>query len=452
MKLRTWPVLVLGFGTLLLLSVLAGLDSWKRVGQAYSTIASVHEQHARTEQALRDIESGIYLSGIYVRDFLLDLSRAGSDSHRQELLAIRSSMDKDLQVLGSSEVQARSALVGQLRREVAAYWDSLEPIFQWTPVQKIALSTSFLRGRVLRPREAVLRMAAEAKTLNAAELADRQQKLDRAMRAFRRSGQNTLALMLVMGLLASLASIIAVSRVERRAAEQHHQTELAEQEMRRLSRKVVQAQEDERRNLSRELHDEVGQTITALRVELGNLEKLREAPAEEFRRHLEDAKELAAGTLRSVRDIAMGLRPSVLDDLGVGPGLEWQGREFSRRTGIPVEVLVEGLPPDVPEQHRTCVYRVVQEALTNCARHAQAHRIRIALHTQAGRMCLTVQDDGRGVPAEVREGRRGASVGLGLLGIEERVRELGGSLSILSQKGKGTLLKIIVPLPARATA
>jgi signal transduction histidine kinase len=94
----------------------------------------------------------------------------------------------------------------------------------------------------------------------------------------------------------------------------------------------------------------------------------------------------------------------------------------------------------------------VQEALTNCARHASAHRIRIALHTQGGRLYLTVQDDGRGVPAEIAQGRRGASVGLGLIGIEERVRELGGNLAILSQKGKGTVLKIVVPLPAEASA
>ncbi|HEX8984809.1 MAG TPA: sensor histidine kinase, partial [Bryobacteraceae bacterium] len=291
-----------------------------------------------------------------------------------------------------------------------------------------------------------------AKALNTADLAERQRRLDRAVRGFRRAGQNTLTVVLVLGLLAALATIIGVSRLELRAEEQHRQTEIAEREMRRLSRKLIRAQEDERRSLSRELHDEVGQTLTALRVELGNLEKLRAAPAEEFRRHLDDAKELAAGTLRSVRDIAMGLRPSVLDDLGVGPGLEWQGREFSRHTGIPVEVLVEGIPSDVPETHRTCVYRVVQEALTNCARHAGAHRIRIALHTQGGRLYLTVQDDGRGVPAEIAEGRRGASVGLGLIGIEERVRELGGNLAILSQKGKGTVLKIVVPLPAEASA
>ena len=447
MKVRTWPVLVVGFGTLLLLTVLSGLDSWRRAAQIYSTIVALHQNHARAEQALGDIESGIYLSGIYVRDFLLDLSRETSDSHRQELREIRTSMEAALRVLAGTRQDIHSGLVDQLKGEVAGYWDSLEPIFTWTPVQKIALSTSFLRGRVLRRREAVLNIAAESKVINAADLAVRQRKLDAAMAEFRRSGQRTLSVALALGLIASLVSIIRVSRLESRADEQHRKTEQAEQELRRLSRALVRAQEDERRSLSRELHDEVGQTITALRVELGNLEKLRSAPGDEFRRHLEDAKELAAGTLRSVRDIAMGLRPSVLDDLGVGPGLEWQGREFSRRTGIPVEVVIEGLPSEVPDNHRTCVYRVVQEALTNIARHAEAHNIRIALHTQAGRMYLTVQDDGRGVPEEIRERRGEASSGLGLVGIEERVRELGGSLAILSQQGKGTLLKISIPLP-----
>ncbi|MGE5646942.1 MAG: sensor histidine kinase [Acidobacteriota bacterium] len=450
MQIRTWPVLVVGFGTLLLLTVLSGLDSWRRAGQIYSTISSVHQTHARVEQALRDIESGIYLSGIYTRDFLLDLSTASANSHRQELREIQATMDAGLRVLDESNTETKSGLVGQLRKEVDGYWDTLEPIFTWTPVQKLALSTSFLRGRVLARREAVLNIAAEAKSINAADLSDRQQKLDRAMAGFRRSGQRTLTVALVLGLASALASIVWVSRLERRAEDQHRKTERAEEELRRLSRQLVRAQEDERRSLSRELHDQVGQTITALRVELGNVEKLRNAPPEEFRRHLDDAKELAAETLRSVRAIAMGLRPSVLDDLGVGPGIEWQGREFSRRTGIPVDVVIEGLPADVPDSHRTCAYRVVQEALTNCAKHAQASHIRIALHGGAGRLLLTVQDDGRGVPDEVREGRRGTSLGLGLIGIEERVRELGGSFNILSQNGKGTLLKISIPLPVEA--
>jgi signal transduction histidine kinase len=233
-----------------------------------------------------------------------------------------------------------------------------------------------------------------------------------------------------------------LSLLESRSEQHRAQTERAERELRRLSNELVRAQEDERRNISRELHDEVGQTLTALRVELGNLEKLRLGPDQEFREHINDAKNLAAETLRSVRNLAAGLRPSILDDLGLEPALEWQAREFSRRTGIPVEVARDGLLPELPDGLRTCLYRVVQEALTNCARHADAHEIRIALRADHDRLSLTVQDDGRGMPDGLAP-----AAGLGLVGIEERVRELGGTLAIESQAGKGTWLSASIPLP-----
>jgi signal transduction histidine kinase len=180
---------------------------------------------------------------------------------------------------------------------------------------------------------------------------------------------------------------------------------------------------------------------------LGNLEKLRSGPEQDFREHLEDAKGLAAETLQSVRNLAAGLRPSLLDDLGLGPALEWQAREFSRRTGIPVEVTRDESIPELPDGHRTCLYRVVQEALTNCARHAEAHEIHIELQAGGGRLSLTVQDDGHGLPGNAK-----AASGMGLVGIEERVRELGGTLAIQSQAGRGTCLRAWIPLPAGAEA
>jgi signal transduction histidine kinase len=297
----------------------------------------------------------------------------------------------------------------------------------------------------------VLQIAREAKELNAADLAARQRRLDAAMAQFRSSGYRTLALALALSIAVAVASILRVSRLERKAEQQHRATEQAEAELRRLSRKLVVAQEEERRSLARELHDEVGQTITALRVELGNIEKLRTGPEDSFHRHVEEAKDLAAQTLRSVRSIATGLRPSVLDDLGVAPALEWQAREFTRRTGTPVEVVIDGLPDHLPEEHRTCLYRVVQEALTNCARHAEARHIRLALHTEGERLSLTVQDDGKGFAAPAKA-HFPYSGGLGLIGIEERVKDLGGVLAIRSQAGKGTVLKVTVPVPKETVA
>jgi signal transduction histidine kinase len=254
----------------------------------------------------------------------------------------------------------------------------------------------------------------------------------------------------LLGIVVSFASLVRLSKLESRAEEHRMQTEHAEQELRRLSQQLVRAQEDERRNISRELHDEVGQTLTALRVELGNLEKVRFGADRDFREHMDDSKNLVAQSLQSVRNLAAGLRPSILDDLGLGPALEWQAREFSRRTGIPVEVQRDGLPAELPEGHRTCLYRVVQEALTNCARHAEAHEIRIALHTDTHHLSLTVEDDGRGLGGE--SAHSNSTGGLGLMGIEERIRELGGTLAIRSELGKGTLLNASIPLPQGAAS
>lgn len=447
MKLRTWPILGLGFGTLLLLTLLFGLDALRRTGQIYGSVLSIHNSRANSGEALRGIETGIYVSSIFVRDFLLDPSQLMAESYRRELLTIRSSMEQDLSTLGGMQTAADKNLLVRLRREIDAYWDSFDPIFDWSPSQKLAFSSVFLRRQVLPRRTAVLDIAREVKSLNSSGADQRRKELGVSLAQFQRSGGYSFIAVLILGVGVSIVSIIRISVLENRAEQQHILTERAERELRRLSQQLVHAQEDERRNLSRELHDEVGQTLTALRVELGNLEKLRLGPEEPFRIHLEDAKGLTAQTLQSVRSLASGLRPSVLDDLGLGPALEWQARQFSRRTGIVVEVVTEDMSDELPEAYRTCLYRVVQEALTNCARHSEARQIRIAMRTQNDRLCLAVQDDGKGFNDPKLRAADAFSAGLGLVGIEERVHELGGAVELHSHPGQGTLLKVGIPLP-----
>jgi signal transduction histidine kinase len=137
--------------------------------------------------------------------------------------------------------------------------------------------------------------------------------------------------------------------------------------------------------------------------------------------------------------MALLLRPSMLDDFGLVPALNWQAREVAKRTGLRVSVAAPDLEQELPEEHKTCIYRVVQEALNNVVRHAQARAVQIALEQHASGLLLRIQDDGAGFDAQrVR--------GLGLLGMEERTRHLGGSFAIDSQAGRGTLLKITLPL------
>jgi len=186
--------------------------------------------------------------------------------------------------------------------------------------------------------------------------------------------------------------------------------------------------------------------LTGLRMELAGLEPLRNTDPDQFSRRVQEARNIAEESLRAVRDLSMGLRPSMLDDLGLGPALEWQGREFSRRSGIPVNVQIDGLLDTLPEPHRTCVFRVVQEALTNCAKHASASSIRVSLHGGPDLVRLTVQDDGVGF-----DSGEAARKGLGLVGIEERVRGLKGLVDLTSNPGRGTMLHVEFPVPKTAT-
>jgi signal transduction histidine kinase len=240
--------------------------------------------------------------------------------------------------------------------------------------------------------------------------------------------------------LVSAAGILRIRWLERRARQQHHAAEQTSKEMRNLSIQLRHAQEEERREISRELHDEVGQKLTAMRMELGTLERLRKIGDGQFDSSLVEIKGLAEQSLRIIRDIAAGLRPSMLDDLGLGPALQKQVREFSKRTNTPASVEIEGDFGGLGDRQCIYIYRIVQEALTNCAKHAHARQIAFQMAGNHEGIDLKIVDDGVGFDPQ-----RTAHSGLGLIGIEERVRELGGQIAIQSSPERGTIIHVNIP-------
>jgi signal transduction histidine kinase len=433
MRSRSWLVLLIGFGTLILLIGLLGFGAMRRAQALHNETVAAHDAYLQTDAVLREIPADLYLSGILIRDYLLDPSRELAPAYREQLLARRSSIQKRL---GEGE----PARLKQLRTELQAYWDSMDPILNWSPKEKAALSRTFLRQQVLPRREAVVALAREIGEINAANLRKEQQRLRGGQQLFESFLQRTLAFALALGVVVALISIARVASLERRSKQQRGRAEHAEEELRRLSRSLVRTQEEERRSLSRELHDAVGQMLSAMTMELGNLESSLDSP-DKLRVRLDEARRLNAETIRGVRDLATGLRPAMLDELGLGPALRWQGRVFSRRSGVPVTVQIDGDLEGLPETHRTCIYRIVQEALTNCARHAQATAIRISIYGRHDWVQLSIQDDGVGF-----DPRQASSRGLGLIGIQERVRELEGKVTVTSQPQKGTMLEVEVPV------
>jgi signal transduction histidine kinase len=217
-------------------------------------------------------------------------------------------------------------------------------------------------------------------------------------------------------------------------------------ELRRLSASLVAAQENERRSISRELHDEIGQALTGVLVELANLSTaIRTGDLEALAAKTAEIKREVESSIGVVRNMALLLRPSMLDDLGLVPALQWQAREVSKRSGIWVKVAADAISEDLPEAHKTCVYRIVQEALHNAVQHAAARNIKVTVAEDSDRLRLAIEDDGKGFQAQ--QGK-----GMGLLGMEERVRHLGGDFAVQSAPGQGTAVRVSLPLPSREQA
>jgi len=254
-----------------------------------------------------------------------------------------------------------------------------------------------------------------------------------------------LAIGFASGLLLVLGSMAYIARLDRQTRARYVELARSRHALRELSARLVDAQETERRAISRELHDEVGQALGALLVDIGRLSTTLSEDHPEVRAQLDNLKSVAEGTFQSVRNIALLLRPSMLDDLGLAAALEWQGREVSRRSQLEVSVESESVPEDLPDEYKITVYRLVQEALNNAVRHSGARNAKVEARREANSILVRVIDDGRGFDA-VR------SRGMGILGMEERVKRLGGTLRVESQPGKGATVTAELPIPGGGRA
>jgi PAS domain S-box-containing protein len=228
----------------------------------------------------------------------------------------------------------------------------------------------------------------------------------------------------------------------------HAELELkrSQQELRSLSKAANEALEAERRRTARELHDELGQSLTALKMDLESLRSALPPDVPELGERTQAMHALLDGTIAATRRIAANLRPLMLDDLGLAAALDWLTQNFSRHTGIATDLVIDDAVAQVPEPIASALYRVTQESLTNVAKYAQASTAEIRLERDGDWVQLLVRDNGRGIGA-ADQGKRGA---FGLLGIRERVTLLGGKVAIKGEAGKGSEVRARIPLSTSA--
>jgi len=442
MRFRTWPVAALGLVSLLALIAGSMLTTSRRAQEIYAQLDQLNTRRQEVDTKLRRLRSDVNLSGIFVRDYLLDVARERDPEYRRQLAAFRATNMATVDELQNlAELHADQML--SLQTKLDDYWQTFDPLFDWTPAEKILQSASFLRREVVPRREAVLAIAQEIEELNNANLAEQRAEVTRRQAVFRADLLRLLWRSLLLGLVVALTVVFRLRVLERRSEQQKTIAQDAERQMRQLSQRLVATQEDERKNLSRELHDHVAQVLTALRMELGRIERSKPPADVRLGAAVAECRRLVDQMVHTVRDLALGLRPSMLDDFGLQPALEWHVRDLTRRYGVDVELTAHGDFDALPDRYRTCVYRAIQEALTNCIRHADARTVKVNISGCEDRLDVSVIDDGIGLEPTRRHD------GLGLRGIEERVKDLHGTMTIHGATGEGTTLTIRLPLPPR---
>jgi len=432
-----WLVLSLGFGGLLVCIIGAAAGTFLVLGRVRSDETQTRKTFLERLSALDQIRAQILVSGTYIRDYLLSPDASGAAAQAARLTSLEHENHTSMEAYARGlDPEEREPFL-DLESEIETYWSVLDRTLAWSPEERTRRRYSFFYDELTPRRTAMLQIADRIVAVHERGLIRAEEQLTESSMNLRRSLMLMFALELAGGLLLALLTIGHTLRLERELERRLAENTKAHAELRELSASLVRTQENERRNLARELHDEVGQSLSAILMETENA-ACAETPAE-MRAHLSSIRTMAEKTVNEVRDLALLLRPSMLDDFGLVPALNWQAREMSKRTGLNVLVSADDATDDLPEEHKTCIYRLVQEALNNAARHANARTVEVAVRRENQHVRFSVQDDGAGFDTRFVRG-------LGLLGMEERVRRLGGELRIDSQPGRGTLVSAELPL------
>jgi signal transduction histidine kinase len=438
-------VLLVGFGLTFGIWLFAGNYFLRRMGDIESRTAAVNVRYMQAQELLSDVRGGVLLASLSVRDALLDPKPNTAEYRRQvdeAFGAATQSLSQYVPVLDATEERER---VERLRALIEEFRVTIIDVLATDSSRWPAEARELLRTMVVPKRQMVIRLSEAVQSLNRAAFVQQQREVATIYAANQRQLWQTLGVALVASFgVAALVALYA-GRLQRRLQQQRSKESQNARELQDLSAKLITAQEEERRSIARELHDEVGQALTAIKVELAVAERGPEGDRRTAA--LQDARSIAEGALTAVRDLSHLLRPALLDDLGLAAAVEWFLRGFSRRHEVRTEFAQRGLEERLAPEIEVAAYRVVQEALTNVGRHARASTCRVSLERDGSTLRLTIEDDGIGFE-EAGVATGAARPRLGLIGIRERASQLGGDAHVRSVPGQGTTL--VVELPARA--
>jgi signal transduction histidine kinase len=403
---------------------------------------ALRDDFIRRDGLLDRLRLGLYQSSININNCLFDSTPSHAARNRRLLENAWHGIEDTLGKLQSTLQVEQTDRLKRLEQVFATFRSGIEPILSWTPAQKREQADMVLVQQVLPKYEAITRLVEDIVAANGKEIGSEEDSIGLTFSALRWRLNAVTLVAVLLGFALALFSFRRISDLERASQDHYNEATHARQELQGLSARLMAAQEEERRRLSRELHDELGQTMSSVLVELRSVESMLSDLNDNTRTRLHLARSLAENAVTTMRDMALVLRPSMLDDLGLIPALRWQAREVQRRTGMKITVMAENIPDDLPDEQRTCIYRVVQEAVRNACRHAGADSVRITVRRDPSHIRVSIQDNGAGFDAQREKG-------IGILGMEERVRSACGAFRIESEPGIGTVVGMLIPVNSK---
>jgi signal transduction histidine kinase len=440
---RLRAVLLLSFGGLLIFLFYSGISALQTLRKLHEVEESVRRKSLERERVLTTVIISTNIYSDHMEEFLLSSQQPEEDA-TSEVSKQADAARSALQSYPADRSPEEQALIQQLETYLVTQESLISSSKTWKPEERQSRAQQVIHEEIIPRRREFVAIAQKVELLNDGQTLAAEQggfvQFDQLQNRLTRM----LILALTSGLLLAIGSAIYILRLERQAALRYTELAHSRHELQELSTRLVDAQETERRSISRELHDEVGQALGLLLLDAGRLSKQLASSDEKGQETVQRIKTLAERTLQEVRNMALLLRPSMLDDLGLVAAVEWYAREMSRRGETEVEVRSENVTEDLTDEVKLCVYRVVQEALNNAQRHAHAKNVAVELTQADGAIRVKIADDGSGFDAK-------RTRGMGLLGMEERVKRLGGKITVESQPGTGTTIEAELPLTGKSS-
>ena len=434
-----------GFGAVIGVLILSAVEAYRIQVNVSQQHLEIYRHFVEQDEALSTLRKNVWLAGNYVRDYFINTTPAQGDLLLKQLVDLAGESEWALRVLERGP--NRQKVVPELRISLEELWKALRPLPKEMTNASNQQEMAFLEREVI-PRRGQLYGA-----LRTLSQADEQKLLDSEgdFAAARRSAIRRLVAMLGLSILLSFLvarlSLRHSDNLERKAQQHFNEVEQARSELQQLSARLLDIEEEGRRRLSRELHDEIGQALALLQIEISHAAAQSGPIPESMRVRLERSRALIERTVQTVRNLSVLLRPALLDDLGLVPALQFQLEDFLRRSGIACEFVENGVSDGLPDSIKTCVYRIIQEALHNAEKHSGATRVKVAVKQNGERLTAEVVDNGCGFTVDP-QGRPFRNNGLGLLGMRERAANNGGTLTIDSAPGRGTRIALVIPAAA----